>query len=69
MEQLKAFLDGKTHSSFATKAGISPAYLSQILRGKRTPSLAVITRIHKVTNDLVAVGDWVGSDSQSEPVA
>lgn len=58
MDSLKEFLADTRHRDFAEKVGISPAYLSQILSGARTPSLDVACLIEDATGGVVPVRSW-----------
>lgn len=42
-------LDGRSHASLAKQAGISKAFLSQILSGRRTPSIEIAVALAKHT--------------------
>ena len=42
LELLKTRLKGRTQSALAKELGVSPAYLSDILRGKRDPGPQVL---------------------------
>lgn len=56
---LKEYFEKKSLSqvSFAKKIGISKAHICNILKGKRTPSLALMRRIIEITKGEVTVGD------------
>ena len=68
MEQLRTLLSGRSQGAFAREVGISEAYLSQILAGKRTPSLSLMYRIEQVTGGAVTRMHWFPQTSSSEGV-
>ncbi len=49
----------ESQSDIAMKFGISQAYLSQILSGKRRPSLDLAIRIERLTDGAVPATSWV----------
>lgn len=57
---LKEYLvtSGQTQSSFAEKLGIARAYLSEIVAGKKVPSLALAFAIAEATGGAVPVESW-----------
>lgn len=59
--KLRAFIseNGMLQGKLAALSGVSQAYLSQIISGKRVPSLPVAGRICSATGGAVAVEDWV----------
>lgn len=61
MEKLKAHLTRtKTRQlEFARSLGISQSYVSEMLSGKRTPSLAMAGRIASATKGRVPVSAWI----------
>lgn len=61
MEKLKSYLaqTRMKQSDFAAKAGIAPSYLSDILSGRRNPSLATAGRIASATRGKVPLSAWV----------
>ena len=50
---------GATQAACAALLSISPGYLSDLLSGKRRPSLELATRIERLTNGAVLAGSWV----------
>lgn len=50
-DRVRTFLaaKGKTQEWLAEQLGVSPAFVSQILSGVRTPSLAVASRLEALT--------------------
>lgn len=67
MQKLVDHIDGlgMTRAAFASKLGISEAYLSQILNGLRKPSLKLATLVEVETKGEVAAVSWV--DQVSSP--
>jgi DNA-binding transcriptional regulator YdaS (Cro superfamily) len=59
MEQLQTLLEGQRKGDFAKRIGVSSAYLSQLLSGKRTPSLEVAVKIERETGGAVLAASWV----------
>ena len=51
---------GRTRASWATTLGISAGYLSDILSGKKRPSLGVAVRIERATSGAVSASSWIG---------
>ena len=64
MEKLKAHLTARKikQGDFARAAGISQSFLSELLSGKRVPSMATAGRIAAATKGRVPVSAWVKSD-------
>lgn len=58
MEKLKQYLTKRKHKDFAEQIGISPAFLSQILSGRRKPGGPVIVAIEDATKNAVVLRDW-----------
>ncbi|GIT90126.1 hypothetical protein JANAI62_03910 [Jannaschia pagri] len=58
MQDLKDYLKGKNKGDFARSVEIVPAYLSQILSGKKRPSFDLMLRIEKETKGAVSVSAW-----------
>lgn len=58
MQKLHEYLDGRRKSDFAAAVAIAPAYLSQILSGHRTPSLALMKRIEAASGGFVDLNSW-----------
>jgi len=66
MEQLATHLKaaGIKRNEFARSVGISAPYLTQILAGRKRPSLDLAFRIEKATDGIVPASCWV---SHQEP--
>lgn len=64
MDHLKSYLAAARikQTDFAAKVGISPSFLSDILHGNRTPSLATAGRIAEATRGKVPVSAWVARE-------
>jgi transcriptional regulator with XRE-family HTH domain len=58
MEKLRAYLTGKKKAEFASRIGTTPSYLSQILSGKKTPSIKMMARIRDESAGAVRLDDW-----------
>jgi transcriptional regulator with XRE-family HTH domain len=55
---------------FAAKIGVTPTYLSDIVRGQRKPSLKLLIKIVEASNGAVSYDDVVKStpaDSKRQP--
>ena len=50
---------GESQTKWATRLGISRSYLSDILAGNKTPSLALAVKIEAETGGRVACKSWV----------
>lgn len=50
---------GETRSAWAQRLGISKGYLSDLLNGKRVPSLEVAVAIQRATDGRIAADSWV----------
>ena len=50
---------GQTQAAWAARIGVSAAYLSALLAGQKTPSLAVAARIEDITDGRVPAASWV----------
>lgn len=50
---------GKTRASWATRIGVTASYLSDLLNGKKTPSLEVAVRIERETDGAVPAASWI----------
>lgn len=53
---------GTTQRDFARQVGITEGYLSLILNGNKTPSLAVAARIERLTNGAVKASSLAGGE-------
>jgi transcriptional regulator with XRE-family HTH domain len=62
MEKLARYLEGRKQGDFADAVGISPAFLSQILKGKRRPGYVTMLRIEAVTDGAVDLHSWQHSE-------
>jgi DNA-binding transcriptional regulator YdaS (Cro superfamily) len=69
MEQLRTYLEGRNKGDFARSVNIVPVYLSHILSGVRTPSLALALRIARATDGAVPVESWVQTHQLSPSAA
>jgi len=49
--------EGITHERFAEMVGVSRAYITTIISGRRTPSPALIKKVQKITNNKVGLDD------------
>lgn len=61
MTHLAAYLAQKnmTQAQLAEMVGVSRAYMSQLVKGPKTPSLAVASAIERATKGRVKASDWV----------
>ena len=66
MEQLKTYLSGRKKAEFAESIGTSPAYLSQLLSGHRSPSLALMRAIERASGGAVDLNSWSAHDALGE---
>lgn len=66
--KLRDYLEknGIKNKFFAEKVGISYQYLWRLLNEKHTPSLSLIMKIKKFTNDEVDFIDWVDESEQDK---
>lgn len=62
MSDLSTYLKGRRKGDFAKSVGIVPAYLSQILSGKRKPSYGLMLRIQERTSGVVDLNSWSPSN-------
>lgn len=60
---------GKSQTFWAERLGISRSYLSDILAGNKTPSLALAVRIQAETEGRVTCESWVSRPSTEEDAA
>lgn len=64
---LQSWIVGNTtQAKFAEAAGLSEPYLSEILSGKKRPSLGMASRLSKATGGSVPIDAFVGGAS-AEP--
>lgn len=56
---------GETRSAWADKIGVTRSYLSDILNGKKTPSLKVAVTIERMTGGEVKAVSWHPPDPES----
>jgi len=54
---------GEARRVWAERFGVSAGYLSDLERGKKTPSLEVAVRIERVTGGAVPAVSWIGEDA------
>lgn len=61
---LREFLEqsGQTQAKLARRLGISTAHMSELLSGRKMPSLTLAYRIERLTNGAVPVSAWVPTD-------
>lgn len=61
MDRLKSYLASTRikQVDFAAKVGIAPSTLSDLLSGRRTPSLATAGRIAAASRGKVPVSAWI----------
>ncbi len=50
---------GESRAAWATRIGVSRSYLSDMLNGKKTPSLDVAVRIERLTQGAVPASSWI----------
>ncbi|MBL4761703.1 MAG: helix-turn-helix transcriptional regulator [Gammaproteobacteria bacterium] len=58
MRELNTYLAGMLKQEFANDIGISGPYLSQLLKGVRTPSLRLAQKIAAHTEGAVSLDCW-----------
>ena len=65
MEQLSRYLaeNGIKQAKFAERLGVSDAYMSQIVNGKRRPSFDLMCRIATVSDQSVPLEAWQLGDA------
>ena len=52
-------------TAFAARVGISRAYLSQIMSGRKVPSLRVAAAISKATGGVISVTYWLSHEEET----
>lgn len=57
---------GQSQAHWAAEFGISPGFLSQLLRGTKAPSLDVAFRIERQTGGKVPAASWVAGAGSVE---
>jgi transcriptional regulator with XRE-family HTH domain len=60
---------GESQTKWADRLGISRSYLSDILAGKKTPSLALAVKIMTETGGRVACESWVAQPDNAQDAA
>jgi transcriptional regulator with XRE-family HTH domain len=50
---------GLTQTAWADRIGVSRSYMSNLLNGKKRPSLEVAVRIERETGGLIPASSWV----------
>lgn len=60
---------GKSRAEWAAELQISEAFLSQIVNGRKRPSLDVAFRIERATNGAVPASSWATDHPTSGEVA
>ena len=58
MNKLDEYLKCRKASEFAATIGRSQAFVSELRKGTRMPSLATMRAIHDATNGAVSFHDW-----------
>ena len=60
MDRIRAYLTetGRTQRALAAQLGISPSHLSEIVSGRKRPSLDVAFDIERATGGMVPVQSW-----------
>lgn len=58
---------GSTRAAWAERLGISASYLSDILNGKKRPSLELAVRIESATAGAVTPASWVPDAEGAAP--
>lgn len=68
MSKLRTYLVdmGEKQGDFAKNIDISPAYLSQIMAGDRTPSLDLAVLIEDATDGAVPARWWVDRQDEAQ---
>lgn len=62
IEYLKT--SGTSRATFADAAGISMPYLSDLLNGKKVPSLRLAAKIERLTDGAVLATSWVDVEQE-----
>ena len=64
MKSLREYLEKTDQSvaAFAGRVGVSRAYMSQIMNGRKTPSLKVAAKISIETGGVIPVTHWLKED-------
>jgi DNA-binding transcriptional regulator YdaS (Cro superfamily) len=57
---------GETRAAWADRLGISRSYLSDLLNGKKTPSLSLASQIERLTNGMVLASSWMDGGTCTE---
>ena len=52
-------ISGRSRTAWAADLGISKSYLSDLLNGKKTPSLDLAVRIQRMTGGAVPAHIWI----------
>jgi DNA-binding transcriptional regulator YdaS (Cro superfamily) len=68
---LKEFIttSGKSAAHWAGVFGVSPSYLSNLISGKKTPSLEVAARIERATGGAVSCASWIDAEQARRTAA
>jgi transcriptional regulator with XRE-family HTH domain len=68
MEKLQQFLtaSGTRQSALADTLGINRGYMSELVSGRKIPSLPLATRIEQATAGAVPVGCWIPKETTAE---
>lgn len=59
---------GDSRAAWAARVGVSRSYLSDMLNGKKTPSLDVAVRIERLTGGAVPASSWIAPPA-ADPTA
>lgn len=57
---------GESYATWAARLGITPPFLSNLMNGKRLPSLALAVRIEAETGGAVPPSSWFQSADEPE---
>ncbi len=58
MATLRSYLQDRPKADFASKIGVAPSYLSQLLSGRRRPRLDLMLRIQEASDGEVDLNSW-----------
>lgn len=69
--EMRAFLKerGMTQGAAAAALGISRTHMTQILNGRKVPSLALACRIERMTDGAVPMASWIAESANREDAA
>lgn len=63
MNALRKYLENRTKGDFARKLGITPAYLSHIQSGIKSPGKDLMWRIERETGGEVPMSAWFDDEA------